>query len=312
MFALSGKPARGTYPASYLYRRGSHFNAVRSGANGRCESSRQYLCSGRRHYSGPAGVGTPDGTGGFSSGGARVTLVDPGTQDVGAGSAFRLTLRAVDSDMAARSLTYSVRGLPGGLTIRSSPRSPDAAVTGRLPAHAGSYQVLVTAKDRRTHATGSTRFDIYVIPSLTAAASVAPGPGSVEGGNGLDGTGCLSAATPPAVSHKVVMDFCDDASVSQQWGYFSGAAPGAPGSLTIAPGICLGLDRSGAVLQTCNGSRTQKWEYLPSGAVSASGSLISLLYNPASGRCLNGGNVTVAGERVTASRCSCRMSRAPS
>ncbi len=274
-----------------------------SGRNGRCESNRQYLCNGRRHYSGPAGLGTPNGTGGFSSGGAGVTLVDPGAQDAGVGLAFTLTVRAVDSDTAAKSLSYSAKGLPGGLTIRSAPRSLNGAVTGR-PAKAGSYTVVVTARDRRTGRVGSTRFHIYVIPSMTAPASPVPGPGSVEGGNGFAGHGCLSSVTPPAAGNNVVMDFCGDASVSQQWDYFSGAAPGAPGSLTIASGICLGLDRSGAVLQACNGSRSQQWEYSPTGAVSPSGSLITLLFNPASGRCLDGRNVTTPGERVTTSRCS--------
>ena len=303
-YALAGVPARGTYPASNLYRHASHFNAVTSGRNGRCESNRQYLCNGRRHYSGPAGLGTPNGTGGFSSGGAGVTLVDPGAQDAGAGTAFKLTVRAVDSDTAAKSLSYSAKGLPGGLTIRSAPRSLNGAVTGNLPATAGSFTVVVTARDRRTGRVGSTRFHIYVIPSMTAAASLVPGPGSVEGGNGFAGNGCLSSVTPPAVGNNVVMEFCDDASVSQQWDYFSGAAPGASGSLVIASGICLGLDQTGAVLQACNGSRSQQWEYLPTGVVSPSGSLITLLFNPGSGRCLDGRNVTTAGERVTTSRCS--------
>ena len=303
-YALAGVPARGTYPASYLYRHASQFNPVTSGTNGRCESSRQYLCTGKRRYSGPTGLGTPNGTGGFSSGGAGVTLVDPGAQDAGAGLAFKLTVRAVDSDTAAKSLAYAATGLPSGVTIRSARASLDAVISGKLPARAGTYHVTVTAKDRRTHRTGSTRFYLYVVPSMTAAASLVPGPGSVEGGNGLDGTGCLSAATPPTAGLRVVMQSCGDASASQQWDYFSGAAPGAAGSLVIASGICLGLDRSGAVLQACNGSRSQQWEYLPTGAVSASGSLITLLYNPPSGRCLDGRNVSVPGERVTTSRCS--------
>ncbi len=304
-YALAGPPARGTYPASYLYRHASHFNPVTSGTNGRCESSRQYLCTGKRHYSGPAGLGTPNGIGGFARAGTSpVTLVDPGTQDVGVGTGFKLTIPAVDSDTAAKSLSYAANGLPAGLTISSAARSLDGAISGKLPAAPGNYLVTVTGKDARTGRTGSTRFNLYVISSMTAAPSLVPIASPIVAGNGVTGRGCLAAASPPAAGDNVVMDSCGDGSVSLEWDYFSDAAPGVVGSLTISAGTCLGLDRTGAVLQACNGSASQQWEYLPTGVASSLGSLITLLYNPASHRCLDGRSVTTPGERVKTSPCS--------
>jgi hypothetical protein len=301
-YALAGNPARGTYPASYPYQHASHFNDVRAGANGRCEPDRQYLCHGERGYDGPTGLGTPKGYAGLSASGVRpVTVLDPGTQDAGAGAPFRLTVAAVDSDGAAKSLAYTARGLPAGLAIGSAAGSLDGAITGTLPAKAGSYKVTVTAKDRRSGRTGSAQFELSVIPSLTTPSLATAG--DVIAGNGLDGTGCLSAASLTAGT-AVVMDFCDDAAVSQQWNYVAGAGPGAPGSLSITSGTCLGLAGTRAVLQACNGAAGQRWEYQPTLTESASGEPTSLLYNPASRRCLNGGNVTAAGGKVVTSPCS--------
>jgi hypothetical protein len=302
VYALAGKPAKGTYPASYPYRHASDFNRVASGANGICESDRQYLCHGERGYNGPGGLGTPKGTGGFSSAGvAPVTVLDPGTQDIGAGQGLRLTVQSVDTDGSARSLSYRASGLPAGLSIGSAARSLNGTISGSVPATAGSYRVTVTAKDTRTGRTGTTRFSIYVIPSL-AAPSLATS-GQVVGGDDFDGSGCLSAAGETAGT-EVQMEFCDDASVSQEWEYLPGAAPGAPATLSITAGICLGLSGSDAVLQSCNGSAGQQWEYLPTGVTSPTGAPTSVLYNPGSGRCLDGQSTGTAGERVIIAGCS--------
>ncbi len=68
--ALAGRPAAGTYPASYLYAHADHLNDVVGGNNdvtwGTCPPAYPYLCNGVVGYDGPTGLGTPNGTGAFA------------------------------------------------------------------------------------------------------------------------------------------------------------------------------------------------------------------------------------------------------
>jgi subtilase family serine protease len=65
VYALAGKPAAGTYPASYPYARTADLYDVTSGHNaGKCSPS--YLCTAGPGYDGPTGWGTPDGTAAFT------------------------------------------------------------------------------------------------------------------------------------------------------------------------------------------------------------------------------------------------------
>ncbi len=297
VYALAGTPVRGTYPASYPYAHASRFNDVTSGTNGVCESFRQYLCHGERGYDGPTGLGTPSGTAGFSaSGTGAVTVLDPGSQDVGAGTSLSLTLHAVDSNRSARSLSYRATGLPPGTRIKAAAASLNGVITGSLPAAPGTFQVTVTARDARTRQAAVTRFAISVLPSMTASAADL-GPAQVTADDGLS---CLSAATD-AAGTSVVMDHCDDAGVAQGWEYLAGARPAAAGELRPAAGTCLGLTGRSAVLQACDHSAGQQWEYLL--AYSSVGFATNLLINPASGACLNGGPLA-DGTRVVLSACS--------
>jgi Ricin-type beta-trefoil lectin domain/Putative Ig domain len=294
IYALAGKPARGTYPASYLYRHPAAFNDVTTGANGRCERNRPYLCSAKRGYDGPTGLGTPKGTAGFSSRGVQpVTVLDPGTQDGSVSAPFKLTVRAVDSDGAARSLSYRATGLPSGLKVTAARRSLDGMISGRLPATPGSYHVTVTAKDNRTGRTGSTHFSFYVIRSLAASA---PSTGYAfendTAGACLYGQG---GATTPGT--PVLIGPC----TVSTWAYVAGARPGQAGKMRITAGICLGLAGTNAVLQTCNGARGQVWDY--QSTYNSHGMPTGYLFNPASGRCLNGQQYA-EGTRVVASSCS--------
>ncbi len=297
VYALAGKPAKGTYPASYLYRHAGAFNDVTAGANGKCEPSRSYLCTAKRGYDGPTGLGTPKGTAGFSSRGAQpVTVLDPGTQDAGVNAGFKLTVQAVDSDGSARSLSYHATGLPPGLKIAPAPRSLNAIISGTLAVTPGGYHVTVTAKDSRTGRTAVTRFSIYVIPSLTVSA---PSFGNVLV-NDVAGS-CLSSqgeATAPGT--PVQIGPCD-LSTASNWAYVAGARPGQAGKMAISGGICLGLSGTNAVLQTCNGASGQVWDYQLS--YNPSNIPTSYLVNPASGRCLNG-QTYAEGTRVVASSCS--------
>ena len=63
VYALAGKPAKGTYPASYPYAHTSDLYDVTSGSNGTCSPA--YLCTAEVGYDGPTGWGTPDGTAAF-------------------------------------------------------------------------------------------------------------------------------------------------------------------------------------------------------------------------------------------------------
>jgi hypothetical protein len=69
VYALAGRPAAGTYPASYLYGDTADLNDVISGNNDVTYHSCTvaYLCNGVAGYDGPTGLGTPNGTGAFTA-----------------------------------------------------------------------------------------------------------------------------------------------------------------------------------------------------------------------------------------------------
>jgi hypothetical protein len=67
VYALAGRPAAGTNPASYLYTPQPHLFPIVAGTNdlfGNCKPT--YLCNGGHGYNGPGGEGTPDGVSQFS------------------------------------------------------------------------------------------------------------------------------------------------------------------------------------------------------------------------------------------------------
>ncbi|MEV6675007.1 putative Ig domain-containing protein [Streptomyces sp. NPDC051162] len=152
VYALAGTPAAGSYPASYPYAHPSALNDVTSGANGTCNPS--YLCTAGTGYDGPTGLGTPNGTGAFTSGstgGNSVSVSSPGDQSGTVGTAVSLPVKATDSD-TAQSLTYSATGLPAGLSVNTA-----TGLISGTPTTAGTSHVTVTAQDS-TKATGSASF----------------------------------------------------------------------------------------------------------------------------------------------------------
>ncbi|MEU5420205.1 putative Ig domain-containing protein [Streptomyces sp. NPDC020667] len=152
VYALAGTPAAGSYPASYPYAHPSALNDVTSGANGSCSPS--YLCTAGTGYDGPTGLGTPNGTGAFTSGstgGNTVSVSSPGDQSSTVGTAVSLAVKATDSD-TAQSLTYSATGLPAGLAVDAR-----TGVISGTPTTPGTSHVTVTAQDT-TKATGSASF----------------------------------------------------------------------------------------------------------------------------------------------------------
>jgi Putative Ig domain len=297
VYALAGNPAKGTYPASYLYRHTSDFNDVTTGLNGVCEPDRQYLCHARRGYDGPTGLGTPKGTSGFSSRGSLpVTVLDPGTQDSLAGARIKLTVQAVDSDRAAKSLSYTAKGLPAGLRIGSAKGSLAGVITGTLAKglKPGGHEVTVTAKDKRTGRSGSTRFEIWVVSPLSLSTAAATTITANDNSSDCLGAGATSAGTAVTVQN------CTAAHTS--WQFLSGAKPGAAGTLHLgAGGLCLGLaSNEHATLQKCSGAARQQFQYLPTN--NSSLALVSVFYNAATNRCLNGGGLST-GTIVTGASC---------
>jgi hypothetical protein len=282
VYALAGPPARGTYPAAYPYRHAGRFHRVTSGNNGTCEPNRQYLCHGQAGYNGPAGLGTPEGTGGFSSHGtSRVTLADPGTQDREAGTRFHLVIKGLDGRRSWRSVRFTARGLPPGLSVRRAPGSADGVITGTMPAAAGTFAATVTATDNITGQTGSARFTIVGVRSLTAAQR-SFGTVVVR----RDGT-CLAGGSKAGA--RVLTRACVK-SAAQRWAYVPDGRPGGPGKLT-GNGLCLGLAAARGVLASCRpGAAAQAWRYLAPGH----------LQNPATRKCLSAAGATGTQVRLQA------------
>jgi len=152
VFALAGKPAAGTDPASYIYKHTSSLFDITSGADGSCSPA--YLCTAEPGYDGPTGWGTPHGVTAFRSGattGNTVSVTSPGSQTGTVGKAVSLQIKASDS-ASGQTLTYRAAGLPAGLSISAS-----SGLISGTPTTAGTSSVTVTATDT-TGAKGSASF----------------------------------------------------------------------------------------------------------------------------------------------------------
>jgi hypothetical protein len=129
-FAMAGRPAAGTNPASYPYGDTADLNDVIGGNNdvtfGTCPVG-SYLCNGVAGYDGPTGLGTPNGTGAFT---APISTTPPSTYHALAPArildsrdGYAIGLSGAFSSHIARTFQVSGRGdVPGNAT----------AVTGNL------------------------------------------------------------------------------------------------------------------------------------------------------------------------------------
>jgi hypothetical protein len=255
VYALAGPPRAGTYAASYPYQSGhaADLYDVTSGSNGTCEPDRQYLCHGETGYDGPTGLGTPDGTAAFAdSAGNMVTITDPGTQDLEAGSPVFIAMQSNDS--AGLALKYSATGLPSGLVIGAS----TGRITGTLSSSASTSTVTVKAKDS-TGAVGTVTFSIVVMKKLTTGYHVVSGPVALDmGGKCLDD---YHGITSPGA---VVDEWVCNGTSSQNWEFFPDGSPGAAGTFIIQD-RCMDLKggqtapETPVVLEDCDGFPSQKW-----------------------------------------------------
>jgi hypothetical protein len=277
VYALAGKPAAGTYPASYPYQHPGDLTDVTSGSNGRCEAARRYLCTAGPGYDGPAGLGTPVGTGGFAGTPGGVTVVDPGTQDVTAGQRIRLRIAAAGG---GHGLTFAAQGLPRGLRLVHS----DGVISGR-PGADGTFMVTVSASGSGG-TQGAVKFAIIVVRRMADRYPVA-GLVRLAGGGS-----CL--VTSGARRGRPEIGRCASRR-ARDWRFIPSGTPGGAGALRIH-GACLASDGSGTgpVLLGCTGSPAQQWQYRTR----------DRLYNPGSGHCLTDpADSTKSGTRVQVWSC---------
>lgn len=296
IYALAGTPSAGSYPASYPYQHSGSFFDVTAGGNAvvgyGCEASRSYLCQGKVGYDGPTGLGTPNGTAGFSNAGAsRVTLLDPGNRVVLGGTAVSIRIKGYDTNLATTKLAYTATGLPGGMSIASAPASRDALITGTVPAGPVSYQITVTGKDASTGKTAQARF---LLVGSAPLASVSAPAGSMP-----MSAGALCLTDPGSLNGQAQVVTCGSA--GQSWTYQPGNAPSATGTLTSGNSWCLGEPATiatipaAATVQTCTGAASQHWVAVGFG----------LVINAASGLCLGDqGDATATGTPVQVQRCT--------
>jgi hypothetical protein len=294
-YALAGTPAPGTYPSSYLYQHSSALNQVITGADGRCESARPYLCSATPFastvYTGPTGLGAPAGVAGFlaASTGNVVTVLNPGTQDLADGPTAPLPIQAVDSGSAA--LTYSATGLPAGLAINAA----TGVISGSDSAAAGTASATVTATDG-TAASGSVTFNMVTVASMATDYHAAFGPVKLAlGGKCLNDTGNSAANGNP------IQIFTCNGGAAQNWEFKPDGNPGGAGVISIN-GKCLDIVHAGIA----NGSKIDLWP-CNSGAKNQQWGLagFGLVVNPASGKCLDDtGQSTTNGTQVQIFTCT--------
>jgi ricin-type beta-trefoil lectin protein/subtilase family protein len=264
VYALAGDPTRGSYPAQYPYLHTNALFDVTSGLNGTCESYRQYLCHGKPGYDGPTGLGTPNGTAAFSNGSAhRVAVIDPGVQDLAAGSKISLQLQAVDTKSGAKP-TWSASGLPGGLSISSGGK-----ITGTLPATASTSAVTATAKDGSV--SGTTQFRIVTVTSVTGANPPSADLVLAKSKRCLDGGSDASG-------QSLKLQNCSAGRItSQAWQYVATGKPDSSGTLQIAGQCVTATSATKVDLSPCSSGAKQTFIYLGFGS----------LWNPFFGTCLN-------------------------
>ena len=277
-YALAGRPAPRTYPASYPYQHARDLHDVTTGSNGPCPDNPAYICTAGKGFDGPTGLGTPEGTGAFTAAGTDpVTLMDPGTQDAQAGAQIEFHITGLDS-RSGGDLKYTASGLPAGLSIAPVAHSTNAVVLGNLPSTPGSYTVTVTGTDTKTHKAGTTRFLIVAAGSLTPASP--PTTVIMTDTDQPNGTAseCLDGGSQTAGA-AVTVELCSE-TLQQNWTIVPVGSPGGPAEF-VTDGLCLGLSDDALVLGTCDqAAASDSWYWLYNGLIS----------NGATGTCLDTGS----------------------
>jgi hypothetical protein len=227
VYALAGPPAADSYPASYPYLNPAALNPVTSGSDappGTYCAGPAYQCTAGPGYNGPAGLGTPDGTGAFAApASASVTMIGL-TEQTAQVLPATVSLRVPTEDPAGNPMTFTATGLPPGLAIDPA----TGLISGTISAYY-SGTTSVTATDA-TGATATTSFgwqaeNAMSFPALgdqqsqpDSAVSLTvkvsdPEPGerisftaaNLPTGLSIDpATGVISGTTAPLVENTVV------------------------------------------------------------------------------------------------------------
>ena len=180
VYALTGNTSgiNGATSGSPAYNDPGALHAGITGSNGSCSPS--ILCNGQASgWSGPAGLGSPDGLGAFESGTPQpgFTLsVSPSTIDASVGGAAgTTTVTAHDLNGFDSGVTLATGALPNDVNASFSP-SPTTAtstltLTAASGATAGTYTVTVIGTSPGT-TTQTTQVTLVVeVPSFTLSAS---------------------------------------------------------------------------------------------------------------------------------------------
>ncbi|HWC79078.1 MAG TPA: putative Ig domain-containing protein [Pseudonocardiaceae bacterium] len=231
VYALAGTPGSSDTPAAYPYSHTGNLNDVTSGSNGSCSTA--VLCTAGTGWDGPTGLGTPNGTAAFTTGGggtSPVSVTNPGSQSGTVGTAASLQLSASGGTAP---YTWTASGLPTGLSISSS-----GLVSG-TPTTAGTYSVTATATDS-TSATGATTFSWTISSSGGGGGCTA---GQLLGNPGFE-TGSASPWT--ASSGVINSDVTDEPAHSGKYdswldGYGSTHTDTLSQSVTIPTGCSASL-----------------------------------------------------------------------
>jgi hypothetical protein len=89
VYALAGTPGAADNPASYPYAHPGNLFDVTTGSNGSCSPAQ--LCHAGAGWDGPTGLGTPNGSTAFGTGGGTttVTVNNPGSQTTTVGTSYQ-------------------------------------------------------------------------------------------------------------------------------------------------------------------------------------------------------------------------------
>ncbi len=175
VYALAGVPGSSDYPNAYPYSHTANLNDVTSGSNGTCGAP---ICTAGAGWDGPTGLGTPNGTAAFTSGGGTsgVTVTNPGDKTGTVGTA--ITSFTLSASGGTGSYSWSATGLPPGLSIGST----SGTVSG-TPSNAGSYSVTVTATSGTSSGNASFTFTVNPAGGGGCASGQKLGNPGFESGN---------------------------------------------------------------------------------------------------------------------------------
>ena len=129
VYALGYSGTSSNQPASYPYAHTGSLHDVVAGSNGTCGGS--YLCTAGAGYDGPTGLGTPNGTSGFTASDFSISLA-PSSLSVMQGSSSTTTISTAVTAGGAQPVGLSLSGVPAGVTGSFNPPSVTAGGSSTL------------------------------------------------------------------------------------------------------------------------------------------------------------------------------------